>query len=80
VFSYPNQFALRIDHPELNPFLLAPLDSLAGGSGKCKNIVFTTKEDEDYQKILKTFDQLEENLQERPRLDMMQGKKETFIE
>ncbi|MCP4309926.1 MAG: hypothetical protein GY790_01565 [Bacteroidetes bacterium] len=76
VFSYPNQFALRIDHPELNPILMAPLDPLAGGSGKCKEIVFKSAEDDDYLKLLHTFDQLAKDLELRPRLDMFSGKTE----
>ena len=70
VFSYPNQFYLRIDNPELNPILLAPLDVQMGGSGKCSEVVFKSNEDEDYLKLILPFIQLEKDLAERPRMDM----------
>ncbi len=70
VFSYPNQFALRIDHADLNPIFKAPLNPESGGSGKCKAVVFKNKKDKDYVKLLSTFDQLAKNLELRPRFDM----------
>lgn len=71
VFSYPGQFALRIDHPELNPVLMAPLSSEAGGSQKCGKVVFRDTSDEDYRKLISTFQQLAKDLEQRPRLDML---------
>ncbi len=71
VFSYPNSFALRIDNPELNPFLLAPLPKSKGGSGKCGEVVFRNTKDSDYKAILKSFEDLHEMLDENPRLDMI---------
>ncbi len=73
VFSYPNQFALRIDHPEFNPFFRAPLDSTTEGSGKCKEVVFKSTQDKDYLRLLSTFDKLASDLEIRPRLDMFDG-------
>lgn len=71
VFSYPKQFALRIDNPEKNPIFLAPLSKKDGGTEKCGS-VFTDKNDPDYQKLLKTFSELEKNLELTPRLDMVE--------
>jgi len=77
VFSYPNQFALRIDHPEKNPILMAPMSKDEGGSGKCAEVVFKNKKDKDYQKLLDTFEQLRKNLSLRPRMDMFAAGEET---
>jgi hypothetical protein len=71
VFSYPNQFALRLDNPGLNNFLLAPLDKQAGGTGKCGKPVFINTRDEDYLRILQTFKELEGELENLPRMDMI---------
>jgi len=71
VFTYPNQFALRLDHPELNPILQAPLAREAGGSGKCGEAVFEGTNDADYQKLIGTFELLEKALEANPRLDMV---------
>jgi hypothetical protein len=43
----------------------------AGGTEACKTVVFASKEDPDYQAILKTFEPLREILVERPRMDMI---------
>ncbi|MCP4784860.1 MAG: hypothetical protein GY903_21900 [Fuerstiella sp.] len=64
---------IRITQPELNPFLLAPLSRLVGGSQKCSAAVFQTKDDADYQAILATFKQIEAQLQTTPRIDMPGG-------
>jgi hypothetical protein len=61
---------VRITSPELNPFLAAPLAKSAGGRGACKGEVFRSKEDPDYQAILRTFDPVQEALKARPRMDM----------
>jgi len=70
-FSYPGNFALRIDHPERNPILMAPLSVSAGGSGKCATVVFKDKNDPDYQRLLDTFKALQQELQAKPRMDMV---------
>ncbi|MDX1284971.1 MAG: hypothetical protein R3182_08170, partial [Draconibacterium sp.] len=72
VFSYPNQFALRIDNPEYNPFLKAPLAKSSGGTEKCGKAIFKNQNDEDYQNLIKTFENLARMLEETPRLDMSQ--------
>ncbi|TWT78876.1 translocation protein TolB [Planctomycetes bacterium CA13] len=77
VFTYPSQFALRLDHPERNPIFMAPLPEEAGGSGKCGQAVYKTVEDEDYQKLIRTFDALEAQLKDNPRLDMLTNDGET---
>jgi len=75
VFSYPGQFALRIDNPEHNPIFKAPLAKYAGGTEKCGAIVFKNQGDEDFKKLMNTFDELEKNLKQNPRLDMVEKKK-----
>jgi hypothetical protein len=57
-------------NPENNNFLLAPLSKEAGGTQKCGQPVFLSKDDPDYRKILKTFEPIHELLKERPRADM----------
>ena len=71
VFSYPGQFALRLDNPELNPILLSPLDPESGGTGKCSEIVFRNRQDKDFLNLMKTFLKLEQELAKRPRMDMI---------
>ena len=57
-------------NPENNDFLLAPLAEGAGGTQKCGQPVFLSKDDPDYRKILATFEPIHELLKERPRADM----------
>lgn len=71
VHSFPKSFYLRIDHPERNLFLRAPLAKGAGGTGACGKEVFATTEDPDYQKLLRLFAPLSESLKQRPRMDMV---------
>jgi len=71
VFSYPEQFALRIDNPQLNPILLAPLNPESGGTGKCDKIIFKNKKDKDYRKLMQIFAGLQKDLADRPRMDMI---------
>jgi hypothetical protein len=66
----PRDFWLRIERPELNSFLLAPLSKEAGGTEACGTAVFRSREDADYQAILRTFDSLHEFLEKSPRVDM----------
>ncbi|MCF7972538.1 MAG: hypothetical protein K9N55_01860 [Phycisphaerae bacterium] len=66
-----DHFYVRIDHPQWNDFLLAPLAKEAGGTGQCAQPVFKTTDDEDYQKIMAAFDQLAQKLTQNPRYDMM---------
>jgi hypothetical protein len=66
----PRTFYTRVEHPEHNNFLLAPLASAAGGTEKCSQIVFHSQNDPDYQKILQTFQPIHELLKQRPRADM----------
>jgi hypothetical protein len=70
----PRRDWTRITEPELNPFLLAPLAREAGGSQKCGAPVFRDTADPDYQAILKTFAEVQEKLNENPRMDMPGGK------
>ncbi|MCX6995862.1 MAG: hypothetical protein NTV49_01950 [Kiritimatiellaeota bacterium] len=60
-FSYPNSFAVRIDHPERNRFLRAPLAKSAGGTEACGKPVFAGADDA-----------LKGELEKTPRLDMME--------
>jgi hypothetical protein len=66
----PREFYTRVEHPEKNDFLLAPLAAAAGGTEKCGQPVFATTDDPDYQKILQTFAPIHELLRRRPRADM----------
>jgi hypothetical protein len=66
----PRKFYTRVMNPAHNSFLLAPLARKAGGTEKCGKGVFPSKEDPDYQNILKTFTPIHELLKQRPRADM----------
>jgi hypothetical protein len=66
----PRDFYTRILKPEDNRFLLAPLAKSAGGTERCGKIVFASKGDPDYQKILRLFQPFQELLAKRPRADM----------
>lgn len=64
-------FFVRIDHPERNGFLRAPLAKGAGGTGACGKQVFVgpdDPDDPDYQKLLGLFEPLQETLIRRPRM------------
>ena len=61
---------VRIEKPELNAFLLAPLTKSAGGTEKCRKAVFASKEDPDCQAVLKTFGPVQELARKTPRMDM----------
>ena len=65
----PRSFYTRVTNVEENPFLSAPLAEAAGGRGLC-GPVFQTRDDPDYQAILRTFAPIHALLEERPRLDM----------
>jgi mono/diheme cytochrome c family protein len=66
----PRQFWTRLQNPQFNSFLLAPLAKSAGGTGACGQAVFASTDDADYQAILKTFDPALISLREKPRNDM----------
>ena len=66
----PRKFYTRVMKPGNNSFLLAPLAKTAGGTQKCGQAVFASKDDPDYRKIIKTFDPIHALLKERPRADM----------
>ena len=66
----PRKFYTRVMKPENNSFLLAPLARQAGGTQKCGKPVYLSKNDPDYQKILKTFEPIHALLEKRPRADM----------
>ena len=65
-----NGMGVRIEHPHLNDFLLAPLAKNAGGTEACGEAVFRDKSDPDYQAILKTFEPITQLMTQRPRMDM----------
>jgi hypothetical protein len=67
----PRAFYTRITNVEDNGFLLAPLARSAGGSEACGKAVFESKNDPDYQKILKVFDATTAMLRDKPRMDMV---------
>ena len=62
---------VRITNVEHNSFLLAPLAKSAGGTEACGQAVFASKEDPDYQALLKTFESLQPLLESCPRADMV---------
>jgi hypothetical protein len=61
----------RITNVENNSFLLAPLARSAGGTERCGTPIFTSKDDPDYQAILRTFEALDPLFQSSPRADMV---------
>lgn len=76
----PRKVWTRIERPELNDFLLAPLPVSAGGSGACKKAVFADTTDADYQAILKTFEPITEMVKKTPRDDMPGAKPSTDVD
>ena len=66
----PRTFYTRIEKPELNTFLLAPLARAAGGTGRCGTNIFATADDPDYRALLKTFEPVAAQLAADPRDDM----------
>jgi len=66
----PRKFYTRVASPEKNSFLLAPLATAAGGTQKCREAVFASTSDPDYQKILRAFDPIHALLKRTPREDM----------
>ena len=71
----PRDFYIRIEKPELNSFLLAPLARAAGGTGMVKkdgtiSEIFKDPNDPDYQAILKAFEPTTAWLKEKGREDM----------
>lgn len=67
----PRTFYTRIENPQDNPFLLAPLAKSAGGTERCGAATFASTDDPDYRAILRTFEPALEALQTRPRLDVV---------
>jgi len=61
---------VRVENPQLNDFLLAPLAKNEGGTEKCGEAVFQSKQDPDYQSVLKTFQPVNTLMQQTPRMDM----------
>ena len=66
----PRTFYIRVEKPELNNFLLAPLAKSAGGTEACGRPIFASKDDPDYQAILKTFGPIRKTMKDQPRDDM----------
>ncbi len=66
----PRRVWTRITEPELNPFLVAPLATSAGGSEKCGKAVLRSRDDADYQAVLAVFQPIAEMLAATPRMDM----------
>ena len=66
----PQKGYLRVEKPELNRFMLAPLAKSAGGTEACGKPVFQSKDDTDYQALLDLFDPIIELLENTPRLDL----------
>ena len=66
----PREFYTRFMNPQDNAFLLAPLAKDAGGTQKCAKPVFASADDPDYQRILETFQPVQELVETLPRADM----------
>ena len=74
------QIYTRITNVENNSFLLAPLARSAGGTERCGKPIFTSKDDPDYQAILKTFESLDPLFKSSPRADMVESTEGTRTE
>jgi hypothetical protein len=66
----PRTHYTRILEPEDNSFLFAPLAKSDGGTQSCGQAVFASKQDPDYQRIVKTFEPIRKQVERRPRMDM----------
>jgi hypothetical protein len=66
----PRTFYTRVLKPENNNFMLAPLAKEAGGTEQCGRVIFKSKDDPDYQKLLEAFEPIKTLLRQRPRADM----------
>lgn len=67
---FKREYWTRLENPQLNSFLAAPLAPSAGGSGRCGVPVYAGTDDPDYQAILRTFEAVLDGLREHPRMDM----------
>jgi hypothetical protein len=67
----PRKFYTRMLKPENNSFMLAPLAKSAGGTEKCAQVIFKSKDDPDYRKIMEVFDPVRKMLEQLPRADML---------
>ncbi len=79
IASVPRSWYLRIEQPEKNRFMLAPLAVRAGGTESCDRAVFETKDDPDYQALLALFQPIQELLADRPRRDLYGEPAETCV-
>lgn len=66
----PRKPWVRIESPERNGFLLAPLARSSGGSEACGEPVFRDTGDPDYARLIATFRPVVEQLRMKPRMDM----------
>jgi hypothetical protein len=66
----PRKFYTRMLKPENNSFMLAPLAKSAGGTGKCGQAIFQSKDDPDYRRLMALFQPLQKMLNQTPRADM----------
>jgi hypothetical protein len=67
----PRTFYTRIENPQNNRFLLAPLAKSAGGTERCGQPVFASTADPDYLAVLRTFEPALQALKAGPRLDIV---------
>jgi hypothetical protein len=66
----PRAHYTRILNPEENSFLFAPLAGESGGTEACGRPIFASKKDPDYQQILRTFEPVQRQVEQMPRMDM----------
>ncbi len=69
----PRDAYVRISQIEHNSFLLAPLAQSAGGTQRCGQPVFASRDDPDYRAIVDTFLSVDQLLQQSPRMDMVES-------
>ncbi len=77
--NIPRPNWVRIERPEWNRFLTAPLSRDAGGSQTCGRAVFQSTADPDYQALLKAFEPVQKLAREKPRMDMPGGRPEQHV-
>jgi len=58
-------------NPEASPALLAPLSKDAGGTEACGKAVFETRDDPDAQALIAALGQLQDEIAQNPREDML---------
>ncbi len=61
---------IDLHEPRESLFLRAPLDAGAGGTARCKRVVYANQTDPDYQRVLKLIESASRKAWDRPRRDL----------